>query len=263
MSFLNDEQKSEMIAQRASGESVEDIALHFGVGRATVSRITNPVSPPGGWKPKRRRKMTDDQKQDAIARRAAGENAKSIARSYGVDTSTIYSIAKHVPKPPGGWKRKRRSLLTDEQTQQVVARRLAGESVKDIAGHFGVSSGLICKVLSEAAPPDGWGFRLTKEQKHEAVVRRMAGETLDEIARRFDVSAPAIYGITKHVPSPAGGWKQKRRGKITDVQKQEAIARRMAGESLEAIARSFNVSAPAIHRITKHLPKPFRSRTAE
>ena len=209
--MLTEEQKREMVARRASGEGVNDIAQHFGVGRATVSRVTNPVSPPGGWKPKHRRKLTDDQKKGVIARRMAGENAKSIAKDYGVDTSIIYRIAKHVPKPPGGWKRKRRSVLTDEQTQEVIARRMAGESLKDIAGRYGVSNALICKILSKATPTGGWGYRLTENQKREAVARRMAGETLESIARRFDVTAPAIHGVTKHLPKPRGG----RSGRIT------------------------------------------------
>ena len=51
------------------------------------------------------------------------------------------------------------------------------------------------------------------------------------------------------VRAKARGQTFGRRPKLTPFQKQEALARRAAGESVREIARSYNVSASTISRL--------------
>lgn len=89
--FLSDEQVKDAISRRINGETLEAIAMIYGVSSHVVHRATNHAKPPEGWS---RRKMTTSQKSEAIKRRMDGEALVNIALSYGVTSPYIHQIVK-------------------------------------------------------------------------------------------------------------------------------------------------------------------------
>lgn len=203
-------------------------------------------------------KLTAEQKAEIIARRLNGENATAIGQSYGVSLSVICAITKNVTPPEGGWKRNRRSQLSDKHKKEIPSL-IATMSYAEIALKYGVSHDAVAHFIRTIRPSDGWGPRpkpLTNKLSNEAIAdvirRREAGETLESIALYYKVSAPAIHKIVKHIKL---GYRVRKK-KLSGDQIKDAISRRINGESLQSIALLYGVTAPCIFKVTKQAKPP-------
>lgn len=103
------------------------------------------------------RLMTDPQIVRARERRAAGEKLKVLAADYGVTMSYITMIctgkmAGHlggpIVKPLPVHLRARK--LTDQQIEEIIRRRAAGEKIVPLGREFGVCHSRISKIYQEA-----------------------------------------------------------------------------------------------------------------
>ena len=116
--------------------------------------------------------------------------------------------------------------------------------------------------LRKVRPADGWEKRPTSEgalthtQIAEVISRWRQGETFENIAAKYGVTAPAIYYLIKRELPDAPKRERKRRGKLSEKQKQNAIARRKNGGTLKSIAKFYHTSAVAIHKATNHAKPP-------
>lgn len=155
--------------------------------------------------------------------------------------------------------------LTPDLQKEVISRRSQGENLETIKRATGLSKELIRKIASDIPKPEG-GWRrtrcsqLTEDHKKEILIL-LATMRYKEIATKLNVSQHSVeHFIRKN--RPAEGWsiRPKPFGKLSEAQKTEIIARRLGGETLDDLAKSYSVSSVAIHKIVKHLKLPRRRR---
>ncbi len=193
---------------------------------------------------RRKPKLSDNQRQEVIKRRAAGETISSIAKSYGVQKGMIARVCKaagvriapeyreliHERIRAGreramanGVQFGRKPKLSDNQRQEVIKRRAAGETISSIAKSYGVQKGMIARVCKAA------GVRIAPEYRELIHERIRAGRER----------------------AMANGVQFGRRPKLSDNQRQEVIKRRAAGETISSIAKSYGVHISMIARLAR------------
>ncbi len=264
---LTDSQINEAIQLRLVGKSAKTIGAYLGVSTSTVRRELYPHRPENGWPNVKRTKLTNEQMNDIIARRVAGESIPAIVQATGVTHGVICNLTRHVPKPAGGWKKRRAGQLTEAHKKQILSLQPT-MSCRAIAESLEVSKRAVERFLRKVRPPGGWpshfhtSGKLSETKKRNIIRRRLQGETLADIARRYGVSIVAVHKIVKDIPL---GYRPRKR-KLSPTQVEAAITRRLAGEPLQDIANSYGVTAPHIHKITQSAkplmgwPKPNRKK---
>lgn len=95
----------------------------------------------------------DDRNRNAVIRLryAAGEKLPVIAADYGVSPQRIHQIVHIVdrrkcpPRPPGNPR--------SERNQEIVRRRLLGDTLRELAADFGLSMTTIGNIVPRRQPP--------------------------------------------------------------------------------------------------------------
>ena len=91
--FLTDEQKDEIRERYAEGGiSTRELAAEYGVGGTYVSRICSDVERPDLKKYKKRKFLTDEQKESLMADRVAGMTYKQLMKKYDVSEATVKKL---------------------------------------------------------------------------------------------------------------------------------------------------------------------------
>jgi len=165
-SKLTDKQKEEildLVPLKTTGE----IAALYNVSIGTISYYLLQVRPEGGWaqRPPPRAKLKAEDIAHARVLRRAGKSLKTIAELYGVSQTAIHRIVKDIKVPPAKWKPT--GKLTQEQKEEIVLRRIAGETLASLAAAYGVSSASICKIARRAKLAGG---EAKHDKKQEEVI---------------------------------------------------------------------------------------------
>lgn len=210
--------------------------------------------------PSKRPRFTDEQIRKAIMRRLAGESREAIAKS--LRARSYLDIIGRAPKPEGR-KRVKPSKLTDEDKAEILAL-MKFIRYPEIAELYGVKVATIDHFLRQIRPAGGWTKRppkngdLTDANKKDIIARWWKQETMEKIAASYEASSWTISSVIKlGVPEEdRKKRKRKKRGKLSEKQKQNAIKRRKNGDLLADIGKSYGVSVVTIHKITKEAAPP-------
>ena len=261
VSKLTDEAKAEIVTLMKFLRHSE-IAELYGVTADMINHFLRRIRPLNGWDkrpPHKNGKLSDEEKKDIVARWLKGESMEKIARRHEVSCPTIsYVIKRQVPaedkhkRIPQKW-----GTLSEKQIQNAVKRRENGATLATIAKSYRTSEVVIHNATKNAAPPGGWPkghSKLSEEQKQRVIEQRKNGDHPVDIGKSCNVTAVLIRKITKDA-APPGGW-PKRRGSLSDEQKQQAIERRRNGESLREIGKLYNTSRNTILIATKAAKPP-------
>jgi transposase len=251
---LSAEERTELLKRRAKGESRPKLAAAYNISIDRVKTLTKHIlPPPGGWP--RPSKLTDVQKKEILDLLPI-KTFPEIAEMYGVSTGVIvYYYRSHV-RSKNGRERKRTSKLTDKQKKEILDL-VPLKTFLEIAEMYNVSVHTISYYLLQARPEGGWAQRpaprskLNAEDKVAVRELRYSGESLKTIAELYGVSQPAIHRIVRDIEVPIAKWRPT--GKLTEEQKEEAVARRLAGEELATIAASYGVSIPNISKLIRRV----------
>lgn len=149
--------------------------------------------------------------------------------------------------------------LTIAQAEEV--RTLHGRPTKELALQFGVSCGVILKVMSggyfKGMPPaEGYSrgmHKLTAAKVEE--IKRLYGRDLVEIAGLYGISKALVCkimsGASPKGSTPAPGYVYNKRdaGQFSDEQVREMRRRAALGEDCASIGRAFGASQSVTWRI--------------
>jgi|GEM_PF-4391752 len=210
------------------------------------------------------RKLTDMQIQEAVARRHAGERIKTIGQLLGVSMYVIRRVTAPYA-PPGGWTNPaRESRFSNEEKTQIVARRMAGDNVSSIACDYGVGVSVIYKICNNHVA------RAANDVLPVEVIKKKTSLTLSAHLKRrmYALAGNMSYakvaqecGVSIYVAShylrqvrPADGWnRHSPLSRLTEAQIVEVCHLRESGMTLREIAARYDVSAPVVHRLVKHI----------
>lgn len=97
------------------------------------------------------KKLTEGQAQSIIDRVAAGEPQKKLAAEYGVSPASISKLIRgeswpDLSRPEGGVVRQRRTKLSAEDVQVILARLMNREKPGDIATDYQVTRQAIADI---------------------------------------------------------------------------------------------------------------------
>jgi hypothetical protein len=114
----------------------------------------------------------------------------------------------------------RRIGFTEQETDEIVRRYVAGESSNVIAGDYAVGRRIITRVLRERGVPRrcaAIGF--SDDQKNEIALRYSRGETSAEIAPDFAIAPASILAIVRGqgVPTRRTLWRRDLNHEAFDV----------------------------------------------
>ena len=130
------------------------------------------------WLDAKRRRIPSSEREEIVRRWLAGASAAELARSCKVDPATIRNIVAEQGDAGEHGRRlpRRRYLLTVEQEDELVRRRLAGESRRKLAAEFGCSPGYVYLLVKQ---------RCTDLSGRELeVLRLLAGSLTTSLDRR-------------------------------------------------------------------------------
>lgn len=194
--LFTDEQEAEICRRYEGGEKCAALATELGISQTTVLKITKKLGGkicPRGGQPV----FSNEQEKEICELYLDGENVRSIARTYGVDHTTILSNLQRL-----GVERRSRNdyqkLLSPEAELQVCERYLAGENSVELAEEFGVRSSTIARMLERhgidrrpAAPPR----RFSTKQETQICAEYKSGATLNELGNSHQASNSTIQKI--------------------------------------------------------------------
>jgi len=178
------------------------------------------------------------------------------------------SEAQGLAKSQNHWTRR---FLTDEMVAEIRRRLDSGEMPGKLSKEYGIGLKTVCKINSnKSRPVSGRKFKSFKSGSRHfkaklkdsdiPVIRQAlaGGQSFNEVARRFSVGPAVIKGIAEgrlwnSVPGgaavPERSKNKKRqiqstlqRCNFTVDQLDNMIARREAGETLQALSREFKKS---------------------
>ncbi|WP_333758018.1 helix-turn-helix domain-containing protein [Streptomyces sp. ISBFB 2968] len=141
--------KEQIISKYRDGMSLADLAAEYSVSVSTIRNVMDArgearrsAQPQAGIS----RVLSADTENAVIRRNQAGESLQSIADSLGISRTAVRNtLARHSVQPSGPSRDKRPDLPMDE----IVKRREAGESAKELADEYGVSPATINRRLQK------------------------------------------------------------------------------------------------------------------
>jgi transposase-like protein len=92
-------------------------------------------------------RLADSDQIEVLERYLAGETAKALASTYGVNRTTIFAILQRA-----GIKSRYR-LLTDHDVTAAITMYESGQSLGSIARHFDVNDGTVLNAFRRAGVP--------------------------------------------------------------------------------------------------------------
>jgi len=198
-----------------------------------------------------KRKLTDQQEQEIVARYKAGESTIRLAKAYGVGSSTTISnvLTRNGVTPTA-------RKFTDQQEQEIIARRKAGESTIQLGKAYGVDSGTIGNVLRRKGATlkakGGAKRKLTDQQEQEIVARYNNRETAARLGKAYGVASRTIRNaLLRNGVTLRGSGEYLR--KLTAQQEREVVARYNAGEVTLQLGKAYGVADETIgHILRRH-----------
>jgi len=231
MTSLTEDDVAVIKKRLAFGETLNDIAIDYGVSFQSISTIKNgdvwthvpdPVLTEEELAAATRRrgrtrclrspkrKLTEADVVEIRKRAAHGESGLRIAADYPVCFGTVYGIIagrtwKHTPGPIAPINRPLCAKLTVKEVQIIRDRLARGESCSVIAKDYQVAYSTIAaikhgKTWAHVPSPYPAAIKqkhkkLTESNVREIKQRLLNGERAVDISRDYPVSAQAIYGI--------------------------------------------------------------------
>lgn len=152
-----------------------------------------------------------------------------------------------------------------------VARLVAGDDVGEIAREAGVAEATVYEWVKQAGalPPMKALARERDQLVDDAVALVASGMSVPDAAATLGLSAGALYSRLAKVGVRT---ELQQKPRITPQQKADAVARVLAGESVDKVAAAFDRSANSVYRwvqqarqekVAKHRDAPQRADTPE
>lgn len=123
-------------------------------------------------------------------RRAGGETLSSLASSFGISRQRVEQICKAYGVPTG-----RRSHLTDEERNDIVAQHKTGSTVEDLSIKYNRCEPTIRRVLAQAGLDSRPRYRRNSAAIRIAYYLGRADRGLADIARAVDVTTQRVQDV--------------------------------------------------------------------
>ena len=272
-------EEKEVCRRYLGGETGDELAEAYGLGRTSISRIfkRNGIEARSlsearqlWFRNNPAHNKTDEKTEQEICRRyLAGENSVELGGEFGISAGTVTSILKR-----NGFKARSLRKFTDEQEQEICRRYLEGENTVELGREFNSTHiGAILKrnrVKARSIKEARGGF--TPKQEKEVCRRYKAGESSPELARAFGKSASVIQTLVKEkgllrtisearklkMSDPKAREKLRlAKGGFTDEQEREICREYEDGKSIPELRKQFGFTH--IHRILKRNGVKMRS----
>lgn len=150
--------------------------------------------------PTRKAPITDQQREEAVARYVSGESLESIATDLDMAPTTVSRSVKnagHVVRPAN-------ELKVPPNTRQHIADKYrSGISTVKLATEFGLAQSTVTDIIIEQGVEIRTrGKRLSPAQRLEVAAMYAAGHTSPHIARTYGISKQTVMSIVrKHTPT--------------------------------------------------------------
>jgi transposase-like protein len=122
--------------------------------RGSRSQLLRPDGEKARLSHRGRRRSVEELESTIIERSKAGETFASIARSLNIDRSTVSRVVRHEEAMAVSGPRRltgAKQLLTGAQKQKIRQRRAGGKTLKALAEGYGVSIGLIHRLIKASS----------------------------------------------------------------------------------------------------------------
>lgn len=145
--------------------------------------------------PVRAAPITDQQREDAVARYVSGESLESIARDLGMAPTTVSRSVKkagHVMRPANEFK------VPPNTRQHIANKYQSGISTVKLAAEFGLAQSTVTDIIVEQGVQIRTrGKRLGPAEQREVAALYHAGHTSPQIARQYEISKQTVMSIVR------------------------------------------------------------------
>lgn len=250
-------QIADIVSRYESGDDANAISRSYECNRDVVHRVLREQGVYQGRK--RLRALTSAQESEVVARYEEGESARSIASSFGLQSS---KAVERVLKSQGSYRLREFDGFTTEQEADIVARYQARESAESIRLSYGCSRNPVVSVLKRHGVYQSKRFQgFTPEERDEIASRYQAGDKPAELARAFKCSQCTIDRMLQRLGlwvSPKG--LERVGARYTMDQKREMASRYESGDTIYKIAKAFHANPQLIWSILKAAGVEFRDK---
>lgn len=156
-----------------------------------------------------------------------------------------------------------RKILSKEQIQNIIERYNNKESLRSIGEVFGVSQGVITRILKE----NGVTIRksseilkaFTEEQENEVIEKYKKGMTANSIAEEYGLSPVPVRKVLKRAGFNLQEIKWERNEVLSTLRKREIAQAYKEGETAQQLAKKYGVSHPTIKKALQEMQVKVRS----
>lgn len=247
---LTPEQRDEVVAARGAGQSWDAIAAGMGCSRKTLALAVGRAGHSTAEFPGRTKNHSGAEEAAAVAAavvaHAAGQRWDEIAAHLGWRRQTLVIAVRQAGYDTGN--RQPRSPLVEDAWDEIVAERLAGRRLEEIAARRGMDR----RALSRGLKQRGVGVKRAVQlviQIDEDVVRglharHMAGESIRVLAEEVGVSYTTLVRRFRRLGLARVGG--ARPHWFPEEKLAAAVAAHAAGQPWGIVAAEYGVSAPTL-----------------
>jgi transposase len=255
---LNESQELNAVKLYKKGISLSNIAEVFNVSRSTINEIIekNNLEKKGpGYYGK---KINSDQEFQVLSLYSQGLTVKDIGKQFEVDQVTISSVLKKhgvyiIPVE------ERVRKFNQEQEKEIVQLYNKGETIKDIAAMYEVSSTPITRILKENnieirqhpfLKCKNYETKIKKSQYPKLIKLYQSGQSMTDLAKQFQVTSQTISRILrkKNILIRPGKFYAT---KLSPQEHKQIIVLYKKGASSNKIAEQFGVNPGTIIGVLK------------
>jgi transposase-like protein len=199
------------------------------------------------------RRLSSQERSDLVDDLRSKAPRAEIAERFGLSVSRVSDIAAEEGLGRDPSETRFAPKLSAGEKREIVRRARRGEPYSSIARRHGTT----ISTVSLAAKAEGIhrAPRLSDKEKEDIVRHHAAGESLASIARSRGVTRGAIGHIIERERLRAGLPKTRARPRPTFTAGEIAaiVGRRAAGESMNSLAKSFEVHRSVIMRVLRDM----------
>jgi transposase len=213
-------------------------------------------------KNKKHIKLSKAQKNKVISQYKSGDSGRKISQEFGISYQTVYDLLKENEvdrRTVEDYKRKKK--VSDANEASIIQLYKDGESSTSLSKKYEVSVGLVLNILKEndvTIRP----VKIIKEKEYQKIIDLYVDDKLStyKIAEKYGVHANTIYAILKKLEVKL---RPKWYKKIMPDQYKKIMARHKKGDSLEEIAKDYDVTPNSIISIIEKVEEAKKIKTAK
>jgi uncharacterized protein (DUF433 family) len=256
------EEVEEIKRRYANKEGLVSIAKALGTSQGPITRLLRENNIEIRKPRDNRRAFTKEQEIVVIQKYRQGMTAKAIAAEFEVSKTPVLKVLKRAGHDPYIDNQQRKKKLSLEQKIEIAKAYKHGETAQQLAKRYGVTDPTIKKALIELdvdirSYSEAQGG-LKDEEKQELADLYQLGWNTVQLGKKYGISDGTVGSYLDQVGIEKRTWSEARGG-LNIKQKQEVVARYLAGETSVDIAKDYGVFYSTILRAVKESGNETRS----